>query len=475
MQDKRRVSQSRKRKLAKVDPRTRLSASRQLYLVLSFVILFVCVFQILYLVLPKASESKVERRKLQSFPDFTVERFASGQWHREIEAYLSDHLPFRNFFIKLDNRLKSAIALPAVADGDEEVEIIRGERELEDRGNQMVNPNKPKPEEPGAEQTATAKETKQSEVKGPNLANTDGEVAFQSYALIIKGTQGMEIFNYSPESWSGYAARINYLRSVLPADIRVFSLAVPTAVAFYGPETYRQGNYSSYDALQQLRSELDPQVIFCDAYSHLSPHSSEYIYFRTDHHWTGRGAYYGYESFCAAAGFDPTPLEKMIVSKSEPFLGTIYANSEQNQILANNPDVCEYFRPLHVGISEMSQSFDFSNSWQGPLLDPAQFPDYPYLGYSGGDVAVIRIKTEHQPPTNRRIGVLKDSYGNALVPFLMDHYDEVYVIDARAFDGNLIDFISEHQINDFLFINYTFATSNPYWLEGFDTMTGYQP
>ena len=440
-------------------------------------------FQLLYLVLPKAEESKVERRKLASFPALSIKSFADGSWHRGVETYLSDHLPLRQVFIRLDRSLKSVLELKFLAQVDEEqVEIVRGEREVYDQGNQMTAPGK------SAEESSAAPEIKASEATTtppsekvlkpepakPNRDNLEGEIAFESYAVIIKGTQGMEIFNYAPELWSQYTARLNYLRGQLPPEKRMFSMVVPTAVAFYGPQTYREKNYSTFDAIQQAYSELDQKIFKCDAYGYLSQHTDEYIYFRTDHHWTGLGAYYGYQSFCEQAGYTPTPLDQMMTSKSDTFLGTLYANSEQNPVLANNPDYCVYYRPLHVGVSLASESADLSNTFYCSLLSPDDFPDYPYLGYSGGDVAVVQIKTEHKPALNRKIVILKDSYGNALVPLLMDHYDEIYVIDPRPFRGNLLQFINEHQIDDVLIINYTFASSNPYWLEGFDLMTGYQ-
>lgn len=60
---------------------------------------------------------------------------------------------------------------------------------------------------------------------------------------------------------------------------------------------------------------------------------------------------------------------------------------------------------------------------------------------------------------DRRIAVIKDSYGNAFIPFLLPHYQEIYIIDPRQFDKPLIDFIEKEKINEVLFLTNTTITS----------------
>ena len=68
--------------------------------------------------------------------------------------------------------------------------------------------------------------------------------------------------------------------------------------------------------------------------------------------------------------------------------------------------------------------------------------------------------TENQ--TGRRIVVIKESYGNAFVPFLLSHYEEIYVVDQRYFQTSLLELMEEAQITDLLFLNNIFAANTSY-------------
>lgn len=452
---------------------------------LAIIALIFILIPILYLVLPKKEISEAERRKLQPFPKLTAKNLFDGTFNRELETFLSDHMPGRNALIKTDQGTKRVLSLSFSDKADEDkVELVQGKREVFDEGNVMQRPDdappaaKPaddaaaKAPEPPAEAekepTTTAKQGawEDTQAARPKGENEDEATAFESYNLLITDGRAMEIFNYAPESWSLYAKRLNHLRSILPADVKLTSMLVPTAVAFYGPSAYRDGAYSHWDAFRQAYGEMSDDIVKVDTYGHLEPHVSEYIYFKTDHHWNGRGAYYGYEAYCAAHGMTPTPLDSFYVQKSEPFLGTLYAYSEQSPILEKNPDIAEYYLPQHVGFPTFYESADMEQGWEGMMLQPNN--DYPYLGYSGGDVAVNHIQTKL--PETRKLCVIKDSYGNALVPYFMDHYTDIYVLDPRQFDGKLLPFLEKHGIKEVLVVNYSFACSNPSWQGGFEYM-----
>ena len=76
----------------------------------------------------------------------------------------------------------------------------------------------------------------------------------------------------------------------------------------------------------------------------LAAHSGEDIYYRTDHHWTARGAYEAYIAFCKSAGLTPVSLEEMEHQQIDGFLGTFYSQTHDSQ-LAQTPDFVEYFVP----------------------------------------------------------------------------------------------------------------------------------
>ena len=213
------------------------------------------------------------------------------------------------------------------------------------------------------------------------------------------------------------------------------------------------------DVVDYIYSGLDDSVTAVDAHSQLMAHRDEYIYYRTDHHWTARGAYYAYVAFCQAKGITPTPLEEYERVEFEGFLGTFYAQSNQNKTLKDNPDYVEAFVPkgtnLLSAVTQSGGETEYAVVYKGASKYSAA---NKYLCFIGGDNPVSEIHNE-KINNGSSIVVIKESYGNAFVPFLVDSYEHVYIIDYRYFDGSLVDFVSENKIDDVLFLNYISTTS----------------
>ena len=55
--------------------------------------------------------------------------------------------------------------------------------------------------------------------------------------------------------------------------------------------------------------------------------------------------------------------------------------------------------------------------------------------------------------------IIKESFGNAFAPFLVSHYDDVYIVDQRYFELGVEDFVRENGITDLLFLNNIFAVN----------------
>ena len=94
---------------------------------------------------------------------------------------------------------------------------------------------------------------------------------------------------------------------------------------------------------------LEGDVVSVDVYDTLRNLKDEYIYYRTDHHWTQLGAYYAYTAFCEAAGFDAVPLEQFQTGRYDTFLGSMYTFTKgypQSDVLKQHPDYLDYYLPI---------------------------------------------------------------------------------------------------------------------------------
>ena len=174
-------------------------------------------------------------------------------------------------------------------------------------------------------------------------------------------------------------------------------------------------------------------------------HNNEDIYFDTDTHWAPLGAFYAYEKFCEAAGVTPTTLDSFTKTSSD-FTGYLaYVTSED--VLNNNPDTLDLYDPKYNYTCEISydgQYFEETDSLN------SHDESLGYAMYLHGDMGCVRI-TNHDLSTGRKLLVVKDSYGNAMGPFLGASFDEVHVADFRYFEGDLPTYCTEHGITDVLF------------------------
>ena len=152
-----------------------------------------------------------------------------------------------------------------------------------------------------------------------------------------------------------------------------------------------------YDRLKELKST----AITVDAYSKLEAHKDEYLYFRSDHHWTALGAYYAYTAFCESAGLKAEPLSKFESGEYTGFLGSLYSAIKaypQSQALADNPDTVQFWRPFVDLDTKWYPDAEFSMEYFGGTLCKVDDTSNKYLTFLGGDHPITVIKTNVDGP-----------------------------------------------------------------------------
>ena len=135
-------------------------------------------------------------------------------------------------------------------------------------------------------------------------------------------------------------------------------------------------------------------------YDTLMSHNDEYLYFRTDHHWTALGAYYAYEEFAKAKGVKPLPLSKYEKVDFPDFLGSFYADTEKNPALEQNPDVVEAYIPPDTNDITCTQSDGSILEWK-IVYDAADYSSsLKYNCFIGGDqpISVIHNPNKRMDP-----------------------------------------------------------------------------
>ncbi len=268
--------------------------------------------------------------------------------------------------------------------------------------------------------------------------------AYMSNGIIVNGNRGMEAFGGSAAAGAKTAEKLNTFKASIGSNVNVYILPCPTASAFYAPEKYSNSIKSHTTFFGGIRDNL-VNVKFVDTLAALSSHTDEYIYYRTDFHWTGLAGYYAAEALAEVAG---TPFDD---------LSTYTENVTQNcfkgalvryaSVLGNDPDDVYWYVPSReYTVTYYNVSGNLSNPKTGMSLFSSA---NGYTKFMYGDAYTAHIKSN--VGNGRKLLIFKNSYGNALAPYVLSSYDEVYVADIREFKQNAKTFIQDHGITDVCF------------------------
>lgn len=373
---------------------------------------------------PERSEN--EKRDLTKFPTFTVESFLSGEFTSDVSLWFSDTYPLREPMIELNSLMQSLY-------GVRDEQLIGG-------GNSDKIPSGP----------ANVVFNPTDDGKGDGFEG-----------LYLNGDTAYQLYFFNKQNSDSYVALINEFSASVKGKATVYDMIVPLHYEIALSEsTVKKYNASDCgDAIDYMYSNLSSSVKSVDTLPYLIAHNKEYLYYRTDHHWTARGAYYAYLAFCEEKGIEPTPLEDYQKLQYDGFLGTFYENKGLNRptAMSNNPDYVEAFIPNGTNIAVLHAK-DGTVDYDSRVIFTKLTKSNKYLCFIGGDHPLVEI---HNPKINdgSSIVVIKESYGNAFVPFLVDSYEYVYVIDYRHWSGDLADFVIDNGIDDVLFLNVISNTS----------------
>ncbi len=412
---------------------------KNIFSVLSITVVVVAmvVFGVVSFLDVDATESETENRKLAEKPEFSWSALFDGSYTKDFENYYSDTFPLREMFMSFNGKISAALTQFG---GKEDNVIINYDKHDSDFVGEGVELESEKHEEAEKE---TQPSTPQDEaIKG---------------SILISDKRAMELFTSSPAMAKDYASLVNKVSSSMPKGVKFYSMLVPTSIELYGSSSYTTGVHSQKKVINDAYKLMNKSIIKIDAYTPLQKAKNDYIYFRTDHHWTARGAYEGYRAFCKATKQTPVDINELETGKIPDFVGSLYKASNSD-ILKKNPDYVEYFKTRVDVEGTVYKDSRMENGTKFFIVARAVNSDNKYLAFIGGDQPLEKIVTSNK--NGKKILVIKESFGNALVPFLCDNYEEVYVVDPRKTNFDLPKFVEEAGIGEVLLINYTFAMAN---------------
>lgn len=420
-----------------------------------------------------ATKSITENRKLAERPKFTFSSLWDGSYGKAMETYYSDTFPGREMMLKANKVLNQFYYFSGSKEDNTLIVDFDGPGAS---GGQALNPVQPtdpsdteeKPSQENPNQAEIPDSQPEDVPPAPQepAPNYDDMDYTSAGSIIIMGDNAMDIPTATDSIIDSYGEAINNIQQALGEDVRVISLITPNSGQFYSPTDLHTGVHDQKAMIERCYGAMNDRVFTVDAYSVLDAHKQEDLFFRTDHHWTALGAYYAYTAFCKTAGFEPVPLENFKTGTYEGFVGSMYGYTSQypqSQALKDNPDTLTYYLPPVETQAAFFPNAEMNNA-QANWVDVinTNLPESEknrYMCFLSGDHPIVRVTSSSNGPT---CVVLKDSYGNAFIPFLTSHYSEILVIDPREFnqDGrprlDLVSFVQEHQVQDVIALNYPF-------------------
>lgn len=336
----------------------------------------ILVFGVLIFTLPHKSFSENENRALASFPEFSLKSLSDGSFTQKIGDFYSDQFPAREFFVK--------------------VKAISELAQLKMQNNGVI---------PGSDGNLIKRlEYSDYDALKANL----GAVSDFRDALTTDG--------------------IDVVLAIPPRSVDVLTDALPPL--FSGERTSR---------VWEIAGEYDTDADMLLKIMKNAANDGEYVYYRTDHHWTTDGAYLAYAALGEKLGYTPMPREfftKELVSDS--FYGTTYSSSG---IYWTDPDEMYFYR-FDGDENYIVENLLTKKSMQGFYDTSYLTAKDKYSAFLGGNQAYLKVydPTSTEKPT---LVIVKDSFAHSLAPFLAIHFD-LEIIDLRYYVGSVADVAREN-------------------------------
>ena len=242
---------------------------------------------------------------------------------------------------------------------------------------------------------------------------------------------------YSKKQLTANVEALAELQSKLAAEgIAMNTLLVPVAAQVLADKLPAYAPTADYAAILQVLT--DAGVDTTDMLSALAAHSSENIYYRTDHHWTSLGAYYAY---CAWRDIEPVAGEWTQEILCGNFRGTTWNKVPLPTVPAE--EITAWYQNPTRHVSYNNGQYETESIYERKYLSGSD----QYAVFLNSNQAQTVIEGSGK---SGKLLLIKDSYGNTFSQFPVEDYAEVHVIDLRFFKGDVVEYAKENSITDTL-------------------------
>jgi hypothetical protein len=259
--------------------------------------------------------------------------------------------------------------------------------------------------------------------------------------------------NYASE----YGDTLAYYKKIFP-NARVSACVIPTSAIRIDNEEIKGKLPDQAEIFTRLDELIGTKVNFVNTYAEMYNNRDEYIYFKSDHHWTQRGAYYAYKAFVESVGLEAAEHGDFnIKTLTDSYSGSLYEYTKDERVKAFKDTVEAFMSKKKLTMTVTDRSGEVT-VYDTAIMESSK----TYSAFLCGDNPYTVINVPENPQ-DRNILVIKDSYGNAFVPFLAENYGNIMVVDTRYTTMNVNETFADYDLTDILFINNLEAANSPAW------------
>lgn len=340
---------------------------------------------------PKRTQIELENRKAAQFPAFSVQGLLDGSWQSSFSTWMQDQFLLRD---------------------------------------QWINT-----------QRATDEAVFQKVEEGNILIGQDGWM-FTKLFTVDDATQKQ--LDKNVQAVADFAA--NY-----PG--RVTFLLAPSASVIYEDKLPAGAPMIDENAmLDEIFAKIGESASVLDLRQTFTENKEEYLYFKTDHHWTPYGAYLAYQQFCNLKGLTPFDLNTHEAVTVEDFQGTHYSATRLWNV--QNDSITYYPLDNPMTIYRITGEAQYEPETTENLINTEKFDTRDkYAAFLDGNNGYSVIEGNG----TGSILVVKDSYANSFIPYLTENYAKIGVVDFRNFKYGLDSTIQQEGYDQILIL-YNFQT-----------------
>ena len=354
-------------------------------------LLFIIGISFADILMPSKNFSEIENRTLKELPKFSFTSFLKGSFSSNYEKYIDDQFIMRDSWINIKSFSEKLLMKK------ENNNILLGEH------NYLFE-------------------------KVSYLTEDESSLLQKNISLISKFLKN-------------YKGNKSFM--IVPSSYEIYKDLAPKHVPLINQSKYISDIYSTIE-------NHDNSINTINILPTLIKNKDNYIYYRTDHHWTTKGAYLAYEQFKTERKFPQKHKNySHPVNTVENFYGTYFSKSKNFNAV---PDTINYYDFNNLTVNIDGKSYD-------SIYDLNKFNgrDKYEAFLHGNNGLTVMTNTKIAPEgKNKRILLFKDSYANCFAPFLTEDFEEVWVIDLRSYNNKISELLKNNSFDEIL-IEYSFS------------------